>query len=30
LLRAEIDRDMALLGIRTLDEITPDMVRRVR
>lgn len=30
LLRAEIDRDMALLGIRTLDEITPDMVRRIR
>lgn len=30
LLRAEIDRDMALLGIRTLDEITPDMVRRVQ
>ena len=30
LLQAEINRDMALLGIRTLDEITPDMVRRVR
>ncbi|HVV39444.1 MAG TPA: alpha-hydroxy acid oxidase [Nitrobacter sp.] len=29
LLRAEIDRDMALLGIRTLDEITPEMVRRI-
>jgi L-lactate dehydrogenase (cytochrome) len=30
LLQAEINRDMALLGIRALDEITPDMVRRVR
>ena len=30
LLQAEINRDMALLGIRTLDEITPDMVRRIR
>ncbi|MBN9005887.1 MAG: alpha-hydroxy-acid oxidizing protein [Rhizobiales bacterium] len=30
LLRAEIDRDMALLGIRTLDEITSDMVHSIR
>ena len=28
LLRAEIDRDMALLGIRNIGEITPDLVRR--
>jgi L-lactate dehydrogenase (cytochrome) len=26
LLREEIDRDMAMLGVRTLDEITPDML----
>jgi L-lactate dehydrogenase (cytochrome) len=30
LLQAEINRDMALLGVRSLDEITPDMVRRIR
>ncbi|MBS0531828.1 MAG: alpha-hydroxy-acid oxidizing protein [Proteobacteria bacterium] len=30
LLRDEVSRDMALLGIRTLDEITPDMVRRIQ
>lgn len=29
LLRDEVSRDMALLGIRTLDEIMPDMVRRL-
>jgi len=28
LLHAEIDRDLALLGIRSLEEITPDLVRR--
>jgi L-lactate dehydrogenase (cytochrome) len=28
LLRDEIDRDLALLGIRSIDEITPDLVRR--
>jgi L-lactate dehydrogenase (cytochrome) len=28
LLRDEIDRDMALLGIRSISEITPDLVRR--
>jgi L-lactate dehydrogenase (cytochrome) len=28
LLRAEIDRDLALLGIRSVSEITPDLVRR--
>jgi L-lactate dehydrogenase (cytochrome) len=28
LLRAEIDRDLALLGIRSLGEITPDLVRK--
>src|SRR3954471_16106770 len=28
LLRAEIDRDLALLGIRSLSEITPDLVRK--
>lgn len=30
LMRDEISRDMALLGIRSLDEITPDMVCAVR
>jgi L-lactate dehydrogenase (cytochrome) len=29
LLRDEVSRDMALLGIKTLGEITPDMVRRL-
>lgn len=28
LLSQEIDRDMALMGIRSLGELTPDMVRR--
>ena len=28
LLQAEIDRDLALLGIRKLSEITPDLVRK--
>src|SRR6266702_2974328 len=28
LLHAEIDRDLALLGIRSLSEITPDLVRK--
>jgi L-lactate dehydrogenase (cytochrome) len=28
LLREEIDRDLALLGIRSIREITPDLVRR--
>jgi L-lactate dehydrogenase (cytochrome) len=28
LLRDEIDRDLALLGIRSIGEITPDLVRR--
>ncbi len=28
LLKAEIDRDLALLGIRTIGEITPDLVRK--
>lgn len=28
LLSQEIDRDMALMGLRSLDELTPDMVRR--
>jgi L-lactate dehydrogenase (cytochrome) len=28
LLQAEIDRDLALMGIRSLAEITPDMVRK--
>lgn len=28
LLRDEIDRDLALMGIRSIDEITPDLVRR--
>ena len=28
LLRDEIDRDMALLGIRSIGEITPELVRR--
>jgi L-lactate dehydrogenase (cytochrome) len=29
LLRDEIDRDLALLGIRSLAEITPDLVRKL-
>jgi L-lactate dehydrogenase (cytochrome) len=28
LLQAEIDRDLALRGIRSLSEITPDLVRK--
>jgi L-lactate dehydrogenase (cytochrome) len=28
LLHAEIDRDLALLGIRSLSEITPELVRK--
>jgi L-lactate dehydrogenase (cytochrome) len=28
LLRDEIDRDLALMGIRNLAEITPDLVRK--
>jgi L-lactate dehydrogenase (cytochrome) len=28
LLKAEIDRDLALLGIRSISEITPDLVRK--
>src|SRR3954453_14884840 len=28
LLKAEIDRDLALLGIRSIGEITPDLVRK--
>src|SRR6476620_184601 len=28
LMHAEIDRDLALLGIRSLSEITPDLVRK--
>jgi L-lactate dehydrogenase (cytochrome) len=29
LMRDEIDRDMALLGIRSIGEVTPDLVRRI-
>lgn len=29
LLQAEIDRDLGLLGIRSLSEITPDLVRKI-
>jgi L-lactate dehydrogenase (cytochrome) len=29
LLRDEVDRDMALLGVRRMAEVTPDLVRRV-
>jgi L-lactate dehydrogenase (cytochrome) len=29
LLRHEVDRDMALLGIRSINEISPDLVRRI-
>jgi L-lactate dehydrogenase (cytochrome) len=28
LLRDEIDRDLALMGIRSIGEITPDLVRK--
>jgi L-lactate dehydrogenase (cytochrome) len=28
LLKDEIDRDLALLGIRSIREISPDLVRR--
>jgi L-lactate dehydrogenase (cytochrome) len=30
LLKEEVDRDMALLGVRSIVEITPDLVRRLR
>jgi L-lactate dehydrogenase (cytochrome) len=30
LLSEEIHRDMALMGLRTLDELTPDMVRHIQ
>jgi L-lactate dehydrogenase (cytochrome) len=29
LLKDEVDRDMALLGIRSIGEITADLVRRI-
>src|SRR6202043_1867083 len=29
LLRDEVDRDMALLGIRSIGEISPDLVRKL-
>ena len=29
MLRDELDRDMALMGIRSIDEISPDLVRRL-
>ena len=29
LLKDEVDRDMALLGVRSLAEVTPDLVRRL-
>jgi L-lactate dehydrogenase (cytochrome) len=29
LLRDEVDRDLALLGIRSIGEITPDLVRKI-
>jgi L-lactate dehydrogenase (cytochrome) len=29
LLREEVDRDMALLGVRSIAEVTPDLVRRI-
>jgi L-lactate dehydrogenase (cytochrome) len=29
LLRDEVDRDMALLGVRSISEISPDLVRRL-
>jgi L-lactate dehydrogenase (cytochrome) len=29
LLKEEVDRDMALLGVRSIAEITPDLVRRL-
>jgi len=28
LLRDEIDRDLALMGIRSIGEITPELVRK--
>ncbi len=30
ILRVEIDRDMAMMGINRLDELTPEMLRRIR
>ena len=30
ILRVEIDRDMAMMGINRLDELTPDSLRRIR
>ena len=29
LLKDEVDRDMALLGVRSIAEVTPDLVRRL-
>jgi L-lactate dehydrogenase (cytochrome) len=29
LLKEEVDRDMALLGVRSIAEITPDLVRHL-
>jgi L-lactate dehydrogenase (cytochrome) len=29
LLRAEVDRTLALLGARSLDELSPDLLRRL-
>jgi len=29
LLKDEVDRDMALLGVRSIAEVTPDLVRRI-
>jgi hypothetical protein len=29
LLRDEVDRDLALLGIHSIGEITPDLVRKI-
>jgi L-lactate dehydrogenase (cytochrome) len=29
LLRDEIDRDLALMGIRSISEISSDLVRRI-
>jgi isopentenyl diphosphate isomerase/L-lactate dehydrogenase-like FMN-dependent dehydrogenase len=30
LLREEVHRDMALLGVRSIAEVTAELVRRVR
>ena len=29
LLKDEVDRDMALLGVRSITEVTPDLLRRL-